>query len=151
METAVSSPSDSGGVVQLEGTVGRQLRKSCRTSGGRSTPEIAVSGGEECSLSDMGMLVMSSSVLSPPAFMCDTASGFFCLKSAKASSACRSSQSTHWFSESGYPFHFTRYCTLHPLPNFLDCRISSISYSSFPLIRSGGGLMNLAPWSWVLR
>ena len=46
METTVSSPLDSGGVVQLEGTVGHQSRKSCRTSGGRSTPEIAVSGGE---------------------------------------------------------------------------------------------------------
>ena len=147
METAVSSLLDSGGVVQLEGTVGRQSRKSCQTSGGRLTPEIAVSGGEECSLSDMGMLVMSSSVLSPPAFMCDTALGFFCLKSAKASSACKSSQSTHWFSESGYPFHLTRYCTLRPLLNFLDCRISSISYSSSPSIRSGGGLTKLAPWS----
>ena len=32
VEMAVSSPSDSGGVVQLEGTVGRQLRKSSLTS-----------------------------------------------------------------------------------------------------------------------
>ena len=55
MEMVVSSPLDSGGVVQLEGTVGCQLRKSCRTSGGRSTPEIAMSSGEEWSLSDMGM------------------------------------------------------------------------------------------------
>ena len=55
METVVSSPSDSGGVVQLEGTVGCQLRKSCQTSGGRLAPEIAMSGGEEWSLSDMGM------------------------------------------------------------------------------------------------
>ena len=53
VETAVSSPSDSGGVVQLEGTVGRQLRKSSVTSGGRSTPEIVVSGGEEWPLLDM--------------------------------------------------------------------------------------------------
>ena len=36
----VSSPSDSGGVVQLEGTVGHQLRKSCLTSGGRLVPKI---------------------------------------------------------------------------------------------------------------
>ena len=55
METAVFSPLDSGGVVQLEGTVGCQLRKSSLTSGGRSTPEIVASGGEEWSLSDMGI------------------------------------------------------------------------------------------------
>ena len=53
METVVSSPSDSGGVVQLEGTVGRQLRKSSLTSSGRSVPEIATSGGEEWPLLDM--------------------------------------------------------------------------------------------------
>ena len=55
VKTAVFSPSDSGGVVQLEGTVGRQLRKSCQTSGGMSAGEITVSGGEEWSLSDMGI------------------------------------------------------------------------------------------------
>ena len=55
VEMAVSSPSDSGGVVQLEGTVGRQLRKSSWTSGGRSVPEIAVRGGEEWSSLDMGV------------------------------------------------------------------------------------------------
>ena len=53
VETVVSSPSDSGGVVQLEGTVGHQSRKSCLTSGGMSIGEITVSGGEEWSLSDM--------------------------------------------------------------------------------------------------
>ena len=86
-EMVVSSPSDSGGVVQLEGTVGHQSRKSCWTSGGRSTPEIAVSGGEEYSLSDMGSwgLFLSASLV--PAFMCVIASGFFFLKSASASSA----------------------------------------------------------------
>ena len=40
MEMAVLSPSDPGGVVQLEGTVGHQLRKSSQTSGGMSAPEI---------------------------------------------------------------------------------------------------------------
>ena len=55
VEIAVFSLSDSGGVVQLEGTVGRQSRKSCRTSGGMSAGEITVSGGEEWSLSDMGI------------------------------------------------------------------------------------------------
>ena len=54
VETAVFSPSDSGGVVQLEGTVGRQSRKSCLTSGGMSTGEITVSGGEEWPSLDMG-------------------------------------------------------------------------------------------------
>ena len=149
MEMVVSSPSDSGSVVQLEGTVGRQLRKSCWTSGSRLTPEIATSGGEEWSLSVMGMLVLCSSVPSTPAFMCDTALGFFFLKSAKASSACKSSQSTHWFSKSGYPFHLIRYCTLHFLPNFHDCRTSSTLYSSSPSIRSGGGFVKLGPWSSV--
>ena len=53
VETVVPSPSDSGGVVQLEGTVGRQSRKSCLTSGGMSTGEITVSGVEEWSSLDM--------------------------------------------------------------------------------------------------
>ena len=87
METAVPSPSDSGGVVQLEATVGHQSRKSCLTSGGRSTPEIAMSGGEGWSLLDMEVLVMLSSASPSPAFMCDTSLGFFLLKSARASSA----------------------------------------------------------------
>ena len=59
---AVSSPSDSGGVVQLEGTVGRQLRKSSLTSGGKSVPEILASGGEEWPLSVMEVELLSFSV-----------------------------------------------------------------------------------------
>ena len=55
VETAVFSPSDSGGVVQLEGTVGRQSRKHLRSSGGMSAGEIIASSGEEWSLSDMGV------------------------------------------------------------------------------------------------
>ena len=55
VETAVFSPSDSGGVVQLEGTEGRQSRKSQRSSGGMSAGEIIEIGGEEWSLSDMGI------------------------------------------------------------------------------------------------
>ena len=96
METAVFSLSDSGGVVQLEGTVGRQSRKSCLTSGGMLAGEITASSGEEWPSSDIrvGELLSSVSWLVPP-FMCDTASGFFSLKSANASSACKSSQSTH--------------------------------------------------------
>ena len=146
VEMAVPSPSDSGGVVQLEGTVGRQSRKSCLTSGGMSAGEITVRGVEEWSLLDMGNLLLDSALL-PSAFMCDTAAGFFFLKSAIASSACKLSQSTHWFSDSGYPFHLTRYCTLRPFPNFRDRRISLTSYSSSPSIRSGGGLVKLGPWS----
>jgi hypothetical protein len=94
VETAVSSPSDSGGVVQLEGTVGRQLRKSSQTSSGKSAPEIVAIGAEE-SLLDMGDELLVSSVSSTPLFMCDTASGFFLLNSTKASSTWMSSQSTH--------------------------------------------------------
>ena len=149
VETAVPSPLDSGGVVQLEGTVGRQLRKSCWTSGGMSAGEITASGVGEWSSLDMGDLLSSFAPL-PSAFMCNTAAGFFFLKSAITSSACRLSQSTHWFSDSGYPFHLTRYCTLCPFPNLRDCRISSTSYSSSPSIRSGGGLVKLGPWSSVL-
>ena len=126
---------DPGGVVQLEGTVGCQLRKSSLTSGGMSAPEIVVSGVVEWSSSDMGLSeLLPSSTLSTPPFMCDTMSGFFLLNSAKASSTCTSFQLTHWFSESGYPFHLIRYCTLCCLPNFRDCRISSTSYSSSPSI-----------------
>ena len=148
VETAVLSPSDSGGVVQLEGTVGCQSRKSCRTSGGMSAGEITASDAEEWSSLDMGVWLLNS-VLFPLAFMCKTAAGFFFLKSAIALSACKSSQSTHWFSDSGYPFHLTRYCTLCPFPNRLDCKISSTSYSSSPSIRSGGGLVKFGPWSSV--
>ena len=53
MEMVVFSPLDSGDVVQLEGTVGRQLRKNFLTSGGMSVPEIVASGVEEWSSLDM--------------------------------------------------------------------------------------------------
>ena len=148
IETAVPSPSDSGGVVQLEGTVGRQSRKSCLTSGGMLAGEIIASSAGEWSSLDMGVSLSNFASLLPT-FMCDTTAGFFLLKSAIASSACKSSQSTHWFSDSGYPCHLTRYCTLRPFPNLHDCKISSTSYSSSPSIRSGGGLVKLSPWSSV--
>ena len=95
METAVFSLLDSGGVVQLEGTVGRQLRKSSLTSSGKSAPEIVVICAEEWSSSDMKERLLLSSAPVAPSFMCDTASGFFFLKSARASSACMLFQSTH--------------------------------------------------------
>ena len=47
----------------------------------------------------------------------------------------------HLLDESGYPFHFTKYW--NPRPCFLLSRISSTLYSSFPLIRSGGGCSKL--------
>ena len=94
VKTAVFSPSDPGGVVQLEGTVGRQLRKSSLTSGGMSAPEIVARGVEE-SLLVMGDRVLCSPALITPLFMCDTTSGFFLLNSTRASSAWMSSQSTH--------------------------------------------------------
>ena len=63
VETAVPSLLDSGGVVQLEGTVGRQSRKSCLTSGGMLAGEIVVRGVEEWSSSDMGDLLLDSASL----------------------------------------------------------------------------------------
>ena len=125
----------------LEGMVGRQSRKSCLISDGMSAGEITASGAGEWSSLDMRGELLSSSVSMTPLLICVITSGFFFLKSASASSACKSSQSTHWLSDSGYPFHLTKYCTLHPLPNFCDCRTSSTSYSSSPSIRSGGGLV----------
>ena len=95
METAVFSLSDSGGVVQLEGTVGHQLRKSSLTSSGKSAPKIVASGAEEWSSLDIRDELLLSSVSITTLFMCDTTSGFFFLKSTKASSACTSFQSTH--------------------------------------------------------
>ena len=68
METAVFSLSDSGGVVQLEGTVGRQLRKSCLTSGGMLAGEIIASGAGEWSSLDMWDWLLPSSVLTTPSF-----------------------------------------------------------------------------------
>ena len=95
IKTVVFSPLDSGGVVQLEGTVGRQLRKSSLTSGGKSAPEIVAISAGEWSLLDMrGWLLLSSVLITPP-FMCDTVLGVFFLNSAKASSVCTSFQSTH--------------------------------------------------------
>ena len=75
MEMAVFSLLDSGGVVQLEGTVGCQLRKSSLTSGGKSAPKIVARGGEEWSSLDMsGWLLLLFSSITP--FMCDTVLGF---------------------------------------------------------------------------
>ena len=95
VETAVFSLSDSGSVVQLEGTVGRQLRKSSLTSSGRLAPEIVARGAGEWSSLDIRDGLLPLSVLITPLFMCDTVSGFFFLNSTKASSACMLFQLTH--------------------------------------------------------
>src|SRR5258708_12992941 len=57
--------------------------------------------------------------------------------SATASSAKTSRWLTHWFSESGYPFHLIRYWSLCPFPNFWWSRIFSTLYSSPPSSISG--------------
>src|ERR1700677_351889 len=71
--------------------------------------------------------------------ICVSALGLVFLNSATASSAWASSQFTHSLSESGYPFHLIRYCSLRPLPKWHDFRTSSTSYSASPSTRSGGG------------
>ena len=88
-EPGVFAPSDPGGVIQLEGTVGRQLRKASAISGG--SPELSwgeVRDEEELSLEFMGgsAVPFSSSAL----LMCVGAWGCLFWKSSSASSACRS-------------------------------------------------------------
>src|ERR1700761_6900971 len=73
--------------------------------------------------------------------ICVIAFGRLPLNSLIASSAVSCSASSHWLSESGYPTHLTRYCTLRLRPRTLESRICSTSYSSSLLIRSGGGLV----------
>ena len=94
-EFGVPGPSDPGGVTQLEGTVGRQLRKASAISGG--SPELScgeVRDGEEWSLEVMcGSAVPSSSSL--VLLICVGAWGCLFRKSFSASSACKSFQSTH--------------------------------------------------------
>ena len=82
---------------------------------------------------------------SSPLLICEMASGLCFLKFASASLACMSSQLTHWLSKEGYPFHLTRYWTLHPRPCFLESKISLTSYSSSPSTRSGGGCVKFGP------
>src|ERR1700687_5889070 len=72
-------------------------------------------------------------------FICASLCGYRFLKSLMASSAKASSLFTHWLSDARYPFHLTRYCSLRPLPNLLESRTASTSYSSDPSTRSGGG------------
>src|SRR6266702_1962566 len=72
-----------------------------------------------------------------PLLLCGTMAEFDSSNSLIASSA-NMSLLTHWLSELGYPFHFTRYCNLRLLPKCRRSRIFSTSYSSNPSTRSGG-------------
>src|ERR1700735_4531966 len=92
--------------------------------------------GADMDLSEIGMVRTYGSL---SVLICVSDAGFDCLNSRTASSANTSFLSTHWFSESGYPFHLTRYCSLRPLPNFRESRIFSTSYSSALSTKSGGG------------
>src|ERR1700744_1816424 len=72
-------------------------------------------------------------------FKCVSFVGFRSLNSQMASSAEISSLLTHSLSESGYPFHLTRYCSFRPLPVRRELMTRSISYSSCPSVSSGTG------------
>src|SRR6266702_5960791 len=73
-----------------------------------------------------------------PLLLCGMGAELDFSNSLIASSTNTSSLLTHWFSESGYPFHFTRYCSLRLLPECRRSRIFSTLYSSNPSTRSGG-------------
>src|SRR6266702_1624870 len=75
-----------------------------------------------------------------PRLICTFVTEFEFSNSLIASGAWTFHRSTHSLSESGYPFHLTRYCFLHPLLNCRESRILSISYSSLLSTRSGAGL-----------
>ena len=134
-----------GGVTQLEGMVDCQLRKASAILVG----SLGFSWGGVRGAEELPWEVMRDSVISSSSFtllICVGALGCCFWKSSRASSACRSSQLTHWLSKSGYYFHLIKYWILHPLPCHLESKICSTSYSSSPLIRSGGGCTKLGPW-----
>ena len=93
-ELGVPAPSDPGGVTQLEGTVGRQLRKASAILEGSLEPSCdRAKDGEESTWE-----VISGSTVSSPSLallICVGASGCLFRKSLSASSACRLSQLTH--------------------------------------------------------
>src|SRR6202012_4722909 len=78
--------------------------------------------------------------------ICTFLLGYRSLNSHMASSADMSSLSIHWLSESGYPFHLTKYWSRRFLPNCRESITRSISYSSSPLISSGTGRVKFSPW-----
>ena len=87
----------------------------------------------------MRVVGMDVVALVRPAFKCISLLGFAHLNSQMASSAFSWSQSSHWLSESGYPAHLTRYCSLRPRPLQRESSIFSTSNSSTPSTSSGGG------------
>ena len=93
-ELGALAPLDPGGVTQLEGMVGRQLRKASAISGG----SLEFSWDEAINGEELSWEVISGSAVSSPSLallICVGASGHFFQKSLSASSACRSSQLTH--------------------------------------------------------
>src|ERR1700744_5112479 len=65
--------------------------------------------------------------------------GFRSLNSQMASSAEISCLLTHSLSESGYPFHLTKYCSFRPHLVHRELMMQSISYSSWPSVSIGTG------------
>jgi hypothetical protein len=57
----------------------------------------------------------------------------------------RFSGGSHESCASEKPFHLTRYCNFFQCPWHLDANTFSTSHSSCPVIRSGGGSMNISP------
>ena len=55
------------------------------------------------------------------------------------SSTCISDLVTHSFSDDGNPFHLIKYWNSLPHPDLLTSKMASISCSSCPSTRSGGG------------
>ena len=107
----------------MENVFGMKGSEMVLPAGEFSKVELTV-GASDCMRGD------GSCSVSSPLLICEMASGLCSLNFASASSACMSSQLTHWLSEEGYPFHLTRYWTLCPQPCFLESKISSTSYSS---------------------
>src|SRR6266702_1421164 len=95
---------------------------------------VLVSGSVERSEEGMRDLLVL------PHLICVFVAGFRFSNSLIMSGAWTSHLSTHSLSESGYPFHLTRYCFFHLLPNCWESRIFSTSYSSSLSTRSGAGL-----------
>ena len=92
-ELGEGAPLDSGGVVQLEGTVGLQLRKAAASSAETSWP-CNPEDGEATDEVGLPLEVMGVSVVLSPCLVvliCVGASGCLFLKSLSTSSVCRSS------------------------------------------------------------
>src|SRR6266702_5106608 len=93
-----------------------------------------LSGVVEWSEEGMGDLLVL------PHLICVFVAEFWFSNSLIASGAWTFCLSTYSLSESGYPFHLTRYCFFRPLLNCRESRIFSTSYSSSLSMRSGASL-----------